>query len=89
MAVAGLSAAVDSCIERIEAEVGKLQAELELYATEAGATELRKSISVLTEQLQALTSQEEQDMQDINSKLAAQVTLTEQLRLGSFGLMVS
>jgi hypothetical protein len=78
-----LSAVVDGCTKRFEGEVAKLQADLALCATEAEATELGKSISLLTEQLQALISRAERDMQDVNIKLA------EQLRFGLSGLMVS
>lgn len=81
--LAGLSAAVQTCTERIEAEVAKLQVDVDLRATEEGASELRRSIVLITEQLQALTSQEEQGMQDLNSKLAAQTTSTEELRFTS------
>lgn len=78
--VAGLSAAVQSCAERIETEAAKLQADLDLRATEQGLSELRSSISTVTEHLEALSSKEEQDVQHLNSRLAAQVASTEELR---------
>lgn len=60
--------------------MAKLQAAVDLCATEEGAAELQSSLALLTEQLQALTSQEEQNVQELNSKLAAQIMSTEELR---------
>ena len=78
--LAGLSTAVQKCTDRIEGEVAKLQAEVDLLATEEGASELRSALALLTEQLQALKSQEEYNTQELNNKLAAQITSTEELR---------
>ena len=71
---------MQSCTDRIEGEVAKLQAQVDLCASEEGALELRGSLALITEQLQALKSQEEYNTQELNNKLAAQITSTEELR---------
>lgn len=76
----GLTAKFEKCTDRIETEVAKLQTELNLCAKEEGLLQMQGSVSRIDERLQDLSSQQEQDVQDLHTKIDALSTSTENLR---------